>query len=141
MLSIALGILAVVGVVASVIGGLWMALLLAASVNFAGSIGRMAFDSIVQRLAPDANQSRAFARFETRFQLAWVLAGLPPVAVTLPGRAGFAVVGAIGVTALALHLLAGRRGGASTTRRGRPRDPGRPVRPGSAARRVGPSGG
>lgn len=141
MLSIALGILAVVGVVASVIGGLWMALLLAASVNFAGSIGRMAFDSIVQRLAPDANQSRAFARFETRFQLAWVLAGLPPVAVTLPGRAGFAVVGAIGVTALVLHLLAGRRGGASTTRRGRPRDPGRPVRPGSAARRVGPSGG
>lgn len=138
MLTIALGIVALVGVVAAVGGGLLMAALLAASVNFAGSIGRMAFDSIVQRLAPDANQSRAFARFETRFQLAWVLAGLPPVAMTLPGRAGFAVVGVVGVVALALHLGAGRR---VRARRGRSRAPEPRARPGSAGRRVGRADG
>jgi len=141
MLSIALGIVASVGVVASLVGGLWMALLLAASVNFAGSVARMAFDSIVQRLAPDANQSRAFARFETRFQLAWVLAGLPPVAVTLPGRVGFAVVGVVGVVALALHLGAGRRGRSATARRARSRAPEPRARQGSAVHRAGPSGG
>lgn len=140
MLTIALAIVAGVGAVSAVVGGLWMALLLAASVNFAGSIGRMAFDSIVQRLAPDANQSRAFARFETRFQLAWVLAGLPPVAMTLPGRAGFAVIGVLGALALALHLGGRRRGGA-TTRPGRSRDRAPRVRQGSATRRAAPSGG
>ena len=140
MLTIALAIVAVVGAVSAVVGGLWMALLLAASVNFAGSIGRMAFDSIVQRLAPDANQSRAFARFETRFQLAWVLAGLPPVAMTLPGRAGFAVIGVLGALALALHL-GGRRRGAATARPGRSRDRAPRARQGSATRRAAPSGG
>lgn len=141
MLSIALGIVAAVGVLAAMVGGLWMAALLAASVNFAGSVGRMAFDSIVQRLAPDANQSRAFARFETRFQLAWVLAGLPPVAATLPGRVGFAVVGAAGVAALTLHLVAGRRGPAPTTRAARPRARVPRARQGSAGPRAGRAGG
>lgn len=141
MLSIALGVVAVVGVVAAAVGGLWMALLLAGSVNFAGSVARMAFDSIVQRLAPDANQSRAFARFETRFQLAWVLAGLPPVAVTLPGRVGLAVVGAVGAVALALHLGAARRGRAATARPGRSRAREPRARRESAEHRVGPSGG
>ena len=51
----------------------------------ASGIGRMAFDSIVQRDAPDANQGRAFAKFETRFQLSWAVAGVIPVLFTLPG--------------------------------------------------------
>jgi hypothetical protein len=113
------------------------ALLLAAAVNFAGSVGRMAFDSIVQREAPDANQSRAFARFETRFQLAWVLACLPPVAFTLPGRVGFAVVAALGGAALTLQWLAGR---VVRARGGRSRGPARRSRPASATRPRGPAG-
>ena len=36
------------------------------------AIGRQAFDAMVQTHAPEAVRGRAFARFETRFQVAWV---------------------------------------------------------------------
>ena len=42
---------------------------------------KLSFDAIVQRDAPDANQGRSFAKFETRFQLAWVSAALDSCAV------------------------------------------------------------
>jgi MFS family permease len=113
-----LGIVAVVGVAAALIGGLPGAVLAAALVSFSASLGRMAFDSIVQRDAPDANQGRAFARFETRFQLAWVLAGLLAVLFTLPGQVGFLVVGLFGVFAGATYLI-----GARAVSRGRPVPP------------------
>ena len=35
--------------------------------------GRLGFDSLLQRDGPDAARGRAFARFETRFQLVWVV--------------------------------------------------------------------
>jgi hypothetical protein len=38
--------------------------------------GRVGFDSILQRDAPDAVRGRSFARFETRFQIIWVVGGL-----------------------------------------------------------------
>ena len=72
--------------------------------NLASGIGRMAFDSIVQRDAPDANQGRAFAQFETRFQLSWAVAGVIPVLFTFPGRAAFLTVGLIGVLAVVLYI-------------------------------------
>jgi predicted MFS family arabinose efflux permease len=37
--------------------------------------GRLGFDSLLQRDGPDAVRGRAFARFETRFQLVWVIGG------------------------------------------------------------------
>ena len=40
---------------------------------------KLAFDSLVQRDAPDANRGRSFARFETRFQLVWVIGALLPL--------------------------------------------------------------
>jgi hypothetical protein len=40
----------------------------------AGS-GRLGFDSLLQRDGPDAARGRAFAKFETRFQLVWVIGG------------------------------------------------------------------
>ena len=76
--------------------------------NFSAAISRLAFDSIVQRDAPDANQGRAFARYETRFQLSWVLCGLPPVFFTLPGQVGFLVVGLVGTFAAASYLIGSR---------------------------------
>jgi hypothetical protein len=98
-------VIAGTGVGAALVGGLGTAIGLAFVVNFSCAIGRLAFDSIVQRDAPDANQGRAFARFETRFQLAWVLAGLPPVFFTLPGPVGFLVVGLIGTFAGFTYLV------------------------------------
>jgi hypothetical protein len=123
MLTIAAGLIAVAGFVAAITGGLGMAIVLAFVVNFSGSVGRLAFDSIVQRDAPDANQGRAFAQFETRFQLAWVLAGLPPVAFTLPGSVGFLVVGLIGAAATAIYVEGRRRGRHGRARHGQPLPP------------------
>lgn len=108
MLTAALGTIAAGGVVAAFIGGVGSAIMLAAVVNLSSGVARMAFDSIVQREAPDANQARAFAKFETRFQLAWVLAGVPPVLFTMPGALGFLVVGAVATFAVASYLLGAR---------------------------------
>jgi len=108
MLALALTVIAIAGISAAVTGGFATAVVLALVVNFSSAVGRLAFDSIVQRDAPDANQGRAFAQFETRFQLSWVLAGLPPVAFTLPGQVGFLVVGLFGAFAAASYLLGAR---------------------------------
>lgn len=118
MLTGGLGVIAVAGVVAASTGGVATAVILAFVVGASSAIGRMAFDAIVQRDAPDADQGRAFASFETRFQLAWVLGGLPPVAVTMPGRLGFFVVGIVGAFAVASYLI-----GSRTLRQGRPLPP------------------
>jgi hypothetical protein len=82
----------------------------AAAVSVGAAAGRLAFDSLVQRDAPDAARGRTFARFETRFQLAWVAGALIPVAVPIPGRLGFLLL-AIGLGFAGLSYLAGVRAG------------------------------
>ncbi|MEX1106564.1 MAG: MFS transporter [Ilumatobacteraceae bacterium] len=108
MLQGALGIITVVGTLSALLGGTVGAVLLAGAVNFSASIARLAFESIVQRDAPDANRGRAFAQFETRFQLGWVAAGLVPVLFQMPGRLGFVLVAAMGLGAGAYSLLGTR---------------------------------
>jgi hypothetical protein len=54
------------------------------SIAGGAACGRLVFDSLLQRDAPDAARGRAFARFETRFQLVWVIGGV--LAVLFPGR-------------------------------------------------------
>jgi hypothetical protein len=62
----------------------------------------LVFDAIVQRDAPDANFGRSFARFETRFQLLWVVGAFLPVIVPIPSRLGFVIMaGAAGFGAFA----------------------------------------
>ena len=53
--------------------------------------GRIAFDSLLHRDGPEHLRGRAFARFETRFQLAWVRGALVPVALldVIDRRSGF----------------------------------------------------
>jgi hypothetical protein len=53
--------------------------LVVGTVGLASSLGKLSFDAIVQRDAPAANRGRSFARFESRFQLFWVLGALVPV--------------------------------------------------------------
>ena len=147
MLTTAIVMVAVTGLGAAVVGGVGAAIVLAAVINAASGIGRMAFDSIVQRDAPDANQGRAFAKFETRFQLSWVVAGTIPVLVTFPGRVAFLVVGLTGVMAVVLYVRSSRsrshgRSTATVSRRravrgARPRAPGHRSQPGSAGRSDG----
>ncbi|MCZ7535993.1 MAG: MFS transporter [Acidimicrobiia bacterium] len=59
----------------------------AAAVAAGASCGRLAFDSLVQRDAHEAARGRAFARFETRFQLVWVAGAV--VAVAMPSEGGW----------------------------------------------------
>ena len=116
------GLLVVVaaGLVAALVGGTVSGIVLSGALNFGAAIGRLAFESIVQRDAPEANRGRAFAQFETRFQVGWVLAGVVPVLITMPDRVGFVFVMVIAAAATVLYAAGNR-----AIRRGRRR---RPVR-------------
>lgn len=73
--------------------------------------GRVAFDSLLQRDAPDAVRGRSFARFETRFQITWVAGALIPVAIPPVYedlRVGLLVL-AVGVGFAGLSYIAGMR--------------------------------
>lgn len=63
------------------------------ALGLAANVGRQAFDSVLQRDAPDATRGKAVARFETRFQLAWVVGALVPVIWNLGTRAGLVMLG------------------------------------------------
>lgn len=101
------------------------AVLLAAAVNAAATVGKLAFDSTVQSDAPDVNRGRAFARFETQNQLAWVIGGVIPVIFRPSGEIGFATIALVGMVGAAMYFRAGvskRSLGARAT------DPAHPLR-------------
>jgi MFS family permease len=68
------------------------ALILATVVGLGASVAKTAFDATVQRVAPDADRSRLFARFESIFQLVWVVGALIPTLFAIPLLAGFVIV-------------------------------------------------
>ena len=105
ILSGVLGLVVVGGVLALLLGDVPGAMVLGMSVGFAAGAGKQAFDSIVQRDAPDANRGRAFARFETRFQVTWVVGALIPVWVHLGVQLGFALVLLVAGVALMSYLI------------------------------------
>ena len=70
-----------------------MTLVLAAgAVAASAACGRVAFDSLLQRDGAEAARGRAFARFETRFQITWVAGGVLAVLFPGGGRAGLFLV-------------------------------------------------
>ncbi|WP_421121006.1 MFS transporter [Aquihabitans daechungensis] len=74
-------------------------------IGFAASLGKLAFDSILQRDAPDANRGRSFARFETRFQIFYVAGSLIPVAFHVGARLGFGLLLAASAFAIASYAI------------------------------------
>jgi hypothetical protein len=100
---------ALAAVLAAAVGGLVGAAMAALGLGVGAAAGKLAFDSIVQRDAPDANRGRSFARFETRFQLLWVIGGFLPVVVALPARVGYLLVAA--AAGLGLFTYLGFAGG------------------------------
>ena len=102
------------------LGGRGSAALLALMVGVTASAGRLCFDAIVQRDAPLANQGRSFARFETRFQLAWVGGAFLPVLVSIPLGTGYVVV-AVAALVAAVSYATGRQLRAAHLRRLVPR--------------------
>jgi hypothetical protein len=109
MIVVALVLPTVAGVVGAVVGGRAAGIALAVVVNFGAALGRLAFESIVQREAPSANHGQAFARFETRFQFGWVIAATVPVVIEIPGALGYLLVGLMTAVAL-VNYSAGARG-------------------------------
>jgi len=111
----------IVGVGSAWFGNITGGIVLAAVVNAAAAIGRLAFEATVQSGAPDANRGRAFSRFETQNQMAWVAGGLVPVIFAPTGWVGFAVVGVVGVAGALMYarmrgMTIGSRGGRATDR-------------------------
>jgi MFS family permease len=80
------------------------------AVAFAASTGKQGFDSILQHSTSDAARARAFARFETLFQLSWVFGALAGVVFQPTTRGGLVALGLVFVVALVAYLVGTRRG-------------------------------
>lgn len=105
-MTVSLTVITLTGVFSGVFGGITAGIVLIAVCNGMGSIGRLAFESIIQREAPDANRARTFVKFETINQLVWVGAGLAAVIFTFSGAMGFAIVGVASAMGLIYFLSA-----------------------------------
>ncbi len=80
----------------------------ALGVGIAGAVAKPSFDALVQQFVPESNQGRAFARFETRLQLVWVVGAFVPVVLTLPLPAGNLIM-AVFAAVTAVFYLTSRR--------------------------------
>ena len=89
-------------------GGLMGMTLLSAGVAVSAAAGKLAFDSLVQRDAPDANHGRSFSRFEARFQIAWVVGAFAPVVLPIPVRLGSVLVAVMAAAALIFFVISRR---------------------------------
>lgn len=105
VLELGLVVVAIAGLVSAYVGSITAGIVLTGVLYAVGAFGKLAFDSIVQSRAPDANRSRAFARFETRNQLAQVAGGFVAVALTPSGPVGFAIIGLVGVAAAIFYAV------------------------------------
>lgn len=87
----------------------------AANVALAGLVGlgagaaKLAFDSLVQRDALASVHGRSFARFETFFQLVWVVGALVPVMITISPRVGFLLITFVCAAAITWYARTGLR--------------------------------
>ncbi|MEX1008470.1 MAG: MFS transporter [Acidimicrobiia bacterium] len=98
------------------IGGTFGFMMAAFAVAIGAAAGRLGFDSLLQRDGPDAVRGRAFARFETRFQLVWVIGGILGV-IPIAEKFGLFVLSVVLLCAAASYvaaLRAARRRGMRT---------------------------
>jgi len=90
------------------------AVTLALSVGLAGSVGRRAFDGVVQAEAPHATRGRAYAGLETRVEVAWVIGSIVAVLARFPSWIGLAVLSAallaLGVSRILAEVASARVG-------------------------------
>lgn len=99
----------IAGIGATWVGGLQGATLLALVAGCAPAGAKLAFDSLVQRDSPETNHGALFGRYESLFQVGWVIGALLAVTVMVPLRVGFLVVAlASGCTAAFLVIAQGR---------------------------------
>jgi MFS-type transporter involved in bile tolerance (Atg22 family) len=106
VLVLALAVPAATAVIGARSQGRPAALAVAFALGLGAAGGRAAFDSLVQRDAPDTSWGRAFARYEAYFQLAWVLGAFVPVLIGVSTGLGLMVL-ALGLVAGGFLYLAG----------------------------------
>ena len=91
--------------------GLDLAAVLAGAVGVVSSATRLGFEALVQREAPEAVRGRAFARFETLFQLVWVIGAALPTVAPIGIRGGLIAASILyGATAAWFLVTLGREG-------------------------------
>lgn len=82
-------------------------------VGASAELGRLAFQSLMQRMAPGGAHGRVFVRYEVLFQLAWVAGALIPAMLPIDFRDAFLILAGLylvaGVGYLTPDLLARRR--------------------------------
>jgi hypothetical protein len=86
----------------------WFWAIIALAIGLASAVAKPSFDALVQRHVWESNQGRAFARFETRFQLMWVVGSFVPVVLSLPVDAGSMVMAAVAAVG-AVSYMSSRR--------------------------------
>ena len=69
-------------------------------VGITGELGRLAFQSLMQQLAPGGAYGRVFVRYEVLFQLSWVAGAFIPAMLPIGFREGFLIL-------FGLYLVAG----------------------------------
>ena len=122
MLAAVLWMVAVAAALGALFPSRSMEAVVAFAVGLAGAMAKPSFDALVQRHVRESDQGRAFARFETQFQLMWVVGSFVPVVLSLPiagGNAVMAIVGALGASS----YLSSRRSRARHRARLRQRAP------------------
>lgn len=77
-------------------------------VGVSATLARVGFDSLLQRSAPEAMTGRAFARYEWRFQLAWVFGAAVASAITLPVEAAMGLLAVVLAPSAVLYIRAAR---------------------------------
>jgi hypothetical protein len=75
----------------------------------AAELGRLAFQSLMQRNAPEGALGRVFVRYEVAFQLSWVAGALVPALLPIEFRDGILVLGAFYVAIAGAYIVATRR--------------------------------
>ncbi len=75
------------------------------TVGAATELGRLAFQSLMQRQAPEQALGRVFVRYEVQFQLAWVIGALLPAVLPIEFREGILVLGAFYAVVAVSYLL------------------------------------
>lgn len=91
--------------------GIDLAAVLAGAVGVVSSGTRLGFEALVQRDAPEAARGRTFARFETLFQLAWVIGAALPTLAPIEIRGGLVAASILyGCAAIGYLVSLGREG-------------------------------
>jgi hypothetical protein len=76
----------------------------------AAELGRLAFQSLMQRHAPEGALGRVFVRYEVVFQLAWVGGAFVPAVLPIHFRLGIFILAALYVLTAGAYTLHARRG-------------------------------